>query len=307
MPVIVKKGLPCARELRQEGQMIFEGDSRADLKIGLLNLMPEKQVAERQFVRRLGRDDVTVSLELLRMGTHDCQTGDPAHIDAYYSNVTDKKLQGLDGLIITGAPVEKLRFEEVDYWAEMVTVLDFLKESRMPSLLICWAAQAALYHHYGIEKKALSKKAFGLFRQNILNRNSSLLKGISRSLMMPVSRYSTTDFNHLYPVTDLKVVAGSAQTGPALIEDEAFSAALLFNHLEYEADTLNHEYQRDLVKGLSPDKPVGWGAVRHRMGRDDTAWKYQGAQFYFNWLDRVMRESADKWNTSCVSPGMMVA
>jgi homoserine O-succinyltransferase len=310
MPVIVKKGLPCAQELRQEGQLIFEGESIADLRIGLLNLMPEKVIAERQFARRLGRDDVTVSLDLLKMESQQCQTSDPTHIDKYYSNLTSEKLRTLDGLIITGAPVEKLRFEEVDYWHELVTILGHVKQMRLPNLLICWAAQASLYHHYGIEKTELPKKAFGVFRQNILNHNSALLAGISKSLTMPVSRHTTTDYSQLFPIAGIKLVAGSTNTGPALLEDEHSATSFLFNHLEYEADTLNHEYQRDMVKGLNPDKPVGWKGANLWIGRDDTPWQHQGSRLYFNWLDQVIHSKAEKRikpDTGTASFGKMVA
>ncbi len=303
MPVVVKKGLPCARELRQEGQLIFEGNSNTDLKIGLLNLMPEKATAERQFTRRLGRDDVTVSLELLKVESHRCQNSDPAHMEKFYSNATAENLQALDGLIISGAPVERVRFEEVDYWPELVTILQQVKQLKLPNLLICWAAQASLFYHYGIEKTEFPRKAFGLFRQNILNRDSALLSGVSKSLMMPVSRYTTTEYCHLFPMTGIKIVAGSAKTGPAVLEDELARTSYLFNHLEYESDTLNLEYQRDLVKGLNPSKPVGWAGSKHWVGRNDTPWQYQGARFYFNWLDQVRRYKAEKDEEHRISTG----
>jgi len=291
MPICVNKGLPCARQLREEGQMVFEGTTKPELVIGLLNLMPDKQAAERQFARRLGRDDLNVSLKLFRMNTQVCRTSGPYHLRRHYDLIDEEKIKALDGLIITGAPVEKRRFEDVDYWAEMTRVLSAITRNRLPTVFVCWAAQAALYHYHEVAKINLPVKAFGVEVQDVFDTNSDLLCGLSDTLLTPVSRHSAVDYSDLFRLPSIKIIAGSATTGPAILEDQLAKQTFIFNHFEYEVDTLNVEFQRDLAKGLSPTKPDYQFSRTNLDKVSPCPWAYQGQTFYSNWLDMVRADN----------------
>ncbi|MEH6526921.1 MAG: homoserine O-succinyltransferase [Sneathiella sp.] len=292
MPICINKGLPCARQLREEGQMVFEGNSTTDLVIGLLNLMPDKQVAERQFARRLGRDDLNVSLKLYRLNNQVCRTSGPYHLHRHYDHIDEEKIKTLDGIIITGAPVEKLRFEDVDYWAEMTRVLSAITRNKVPVVFVCWAAQAALYHYHNVAKTNLPTKAFGVEVQDVFDSTSDLLRGLSDTLLTPVSRHSALDYSDLFRLPSVKIVAGSATTGPAILEDQIAKQTFILNHFEYEMNTLNVEYQRDLAKGLSPVKPKYQFSRTTLDQAPSCPWEYQGQTFYSNWLDIVRADNA---------------
>ncbi|USG60858.1 homoserine O-succinyltransferase [Sneathiella marina] len=291
MPICVNKGLPCAHQLREEGQVVFEGPVKSDLVIGLLNLMPDKKVAERQFARRLGRDDLNVSLKLFRMNDQVCRTSGQYHLRRHYDLIDEQQIIGLDGIIVTGAPVEKLRFEDVDYWTEMADVLSIISKNKVPAVFVCWAAHAALFHFHNVAKIDLPQKAFGIEIQDVFETASDLLRGLTDTLLMPISRHSAVDYSDLFRLPSVKIVAGSATAGPAILEDPLAKQTFILNHFEYEADSLNVEFQRDLAKGLSPVKPDYQYLKTNTDKVSPSPWEHQGQTFYSNWLDIVRAET----------------
>ena len=261
----------------------------APLKLALVNLMPRKIDAEFQISRLLSASPHTVDVTLLLPSGHDSKTTHGDHIRRYYRCWEDVADLKFDGLIVTGAPVELLPFDAVNYWSSLTALFDWAEAHVGESLYICWAAQAALNHAHGIGKRELAAKSFGVFEQPLRTRRHQLVRGMGPVMTTPVSRYTTVDQRAIDAVGDLVTIAASRATGPCLLADERRRAAYMFNHLEYEADTLIREYRRDLATGLDTRPPANL-KLRSRSRRDNTPpWQRDARLFFQNWVVAVAR------------------
>ena len=297
MSITLPNGLPARRRLQDEGIEVT-GDrtprqwTKRPLRIALLNLMPEKAVAETQIARLLGDTTFHVELTLIVPGSHKSKTTSAEHISAFYEPWSRVRGRDFDGLIVTGAPVETLPFEEVDYWRELTEIFDWAQEHVHRSFYICWAAQAALYHFHGVPKHRLDQKMFGVFRHRVLARDAGLFRGIGEDILVPVSRRTEVRTSDLPAKSGLKVLMDSPDAGLCLVEDGPRRATYMFNHLEYDTDTLNGEYLRDLDAGRAiwiprnyfPDDDPGRAPVN--------GWRRHARPLFRNWLSGLQRESS---------------
>ncbi|MBW8637646.1 homoserine O-succinyltransferase [Hoeflea sp. WL0058] len=292
MTLFVPKGFDAVRELVAEGRPVQVGRPEQSLRIGLLNLMPKKKIAERQFARLLSTDRHSVDLTLLHMAGHRARHCPTDYLNRVYRPATIGTIARLDGLIVTGAPIEHLEFCEVDYWEKLAAILDFARDSHMPALFICWAAQAALYRYYGVAKQPLQEKAFGVFPQHVLEPRSEIVAGLGPVFPTPVSRHTTIKpIDVLKHPGSLKLIAGCDRTGPALVEDRVTRSVYMFNHLEYEEDTLQKEYLRDRLSGHSIREPLDHCNVASSGKIGEITWGTTARRFFSNWLDRVSVQS----------------
>ncbi len=296
MAIILPHNLPAAAILRREGIDVidtcnFDGRGRARLRIAVLNLMPCKSTTETQIARRLGDTDHTVDLTLFIPDSHQPKTTARSHIDQFYKRWSDIKHRRFDGLIITGAPVETLPFEDVSYWPEMTDIFDWAQRNVLRRYYICWAAQAALYHFHQVPKHTLPAKRFGVYDQRIRNSDHPLFDGLSGVIPTPVSRHSETRKAEIPLDAGVSVLADSADAGLALLEDRPRQTLLMFNHLEYDPKTLPAEYQRDRNAGKTIALP------KNTFPGDDPAlqpmetWRSPARQFFANWLSTVRAAS----------------
>lgn len=306
MTLFLPRNLPSAAILRDQGVDVTELDDTSDapegtLRVGILNLMPDKVATERQLIRMLVHDrhDVAVTLfattDYMRRARQDGYTSANTpigHLRAFYRSFDEVRETRFDGLIITGAPVEQLPFEDVPYWQEMTQILDWTRTRSMGVFNICWAAQAALKHFHDIPKHVLSTKRFGVFSHKVLEQGS-MLSGVSAPFQVPVSRHSETRLLDLPSDSDLMVLADSDEAGICLLEDPGHGHVFMLNHFEYDADTLKREYDRDKSSGEPIRLPQNY-----YPGDDDTAapvatWQNNARTFYGNWLDMIAVRRSD--------------
>jgi homoserine O-succinyltransferase len=284
---MLPEGLPARNALIGEG-VVVTGHA-APLKLALVNLMPRKIDTEFQIARMLAASPHTVDVTLLLPSGHEPKTTHGDHIRRFYRPWEEVADLRFDGLIVTGAPVELLPFEAVDYWPSLTGLFDWARGHVGESLYICWAAQAALYHAHGVGKRELDAKAFGVFEQPLATRHHRLVRGMGPVMTTPVSRHTTVDGRDIDEVADLVTVAGSRTTGPCLVADDQRRAAYMFNHLEYEADTLLREYRRDLAAGLDTRPPANLD-LRARASLDCAPpWQRDAGLFFHNWVVAMAR------------------
>jgi homoserine O-succinyltransferase len=290
MPICLPRGLPAASLLRDEGVAVHAPDAASqpgELRVGLLNLMPNKPATELHFARALGRAGRPVRLELLRLDTHRSRSTPAAHLDAFYTTRDQLAPARLDGLIITGAPLEDLDFEDVSYWRELQDIFDWAAAACTAHLYICWAAQAALYHRYGIRKHLLDRKAFGVFEHRVHAPDSPIVADMGARFPCPVSRHAEVRWEDLIGHRGLRVAAAAEESGIGLIEDHGRRSYHMLNHLEYEADTLGNEYFRDRHRGVPIDVPRNYFPDDHVLGRPARSWGDAADRFYANWLNEA--------------------
>ena len=290
MPIKIPDDLPARFELEREGMMVMsEADAiRQDIRpmrIGLLNLMPQKQRTETQLARLIGATPLQIELTLVTTSSYLPSNVCAHHLATFYrtfEGVRDKKF---DGFIVTGAPVETLPFEEVKYWLELEQVIDWTQTNVHSTLDICWGAQAAMYHFHRVPKHDLPEKMFGVFPHRITDRKASLLRGFSDELSIPVSRHTETRKADLAGIGGLKVLIESDEAGLCMVADSPRRHVYMLNHLEYDAWTLRDEYRRDIDKGLPIQPP------RHYFPDDDPArdpqntWRSHAHLLIGNWIN----------------------
>ena len=288
MCLFLPDNLPAIVALSEEG---FDVSGRSDgelpterLRIALLNLMPNKMETELQFSRVLAKTGFAVELILLKPASYVCKTACPGHLDAFYKTWDDVQHEPLNGLIITGAPVETLPFSEVRYWEELTSILDSSRDRNLECLFICWAAQAALHHFHQVPKHELQEKAFGVFQQQVLQFGSSYLHGMGAQFPCPVSRHTEIRWGDLMGHPDLQVLAGSQEAGLCLVEERKFGALYMFNHLEYDAETLASEYRRDLERDGSCPLPANCFRYDDPDLGPEHSWASSADAFFTNWL-----------------------
>lgn len=263
MPIIIDKDLP-ARKVLQEENIFVMTKERAEtqdiraLKIAILNLMPTKQETEAQLLRLIGNTPLQLDVHLLHMESHLSRNVAQEHLTSFYKTFRDIENEKFDGLIITGAPVETLSFEEVDYWEELKRIMEYSKTNVTSTLHICWGAQAGLYYHYGVPKYPLKEKMFGVFEHEVREQHVKLLQGFDELFFAPHSRHTEVRENDIRGVKELTLLANSEEAGVHLVIGPEGRQVFALGHSEYSCDTLKQEYERDRQKGLNIDVPKNY-------------------------------------------------
>lgn len=296
MPIIVPKGLPAYKTLKDENVFVInrgraEKQDIRPLRIAIVNLMPTKEVTETQLIRMLANTPLQVELKLLTMDTHESKNTEIHHLANFYNTYEEIKNQKFDGMIITGAPVELLPFEKVDYWKEISAIMEYTNKNVFSTLHLCWGAQAGLYYHYGIEKIELNNKLFGIFKISLKDRKSELTRGFDDEFFAPHSRYTTIDGSKLKDIKELNILAESDETGPHIIATPDKRKIFVQGHMEYDTDTLKLEYERDIEKGFNCSLPKNYYVNDDPQGAVKVTWKGHGNLFFANWLNYIYQET----------------
>ena len=263
MPIKIQSDLPAKAELEEENIFVMD-ENRAisqnirPLEIIVLNLMPIKQDTELQLLRGLSNTPLQIDVTFLQMSSHVSKNTSASHIKKFYQTFEEIKNNNYDGMIITGAPVEKLEFEEVNYWDELITVMEWSKKHVTSTIHICWGAQAGLYYHYGIKKELLPKKLSGVYKHRVMNRKEPLVRGFDDVFMAPHSRYTQASRQQILDNPRLKVLADSDEAGIYIVLGDGGKEIFVMGHPEYDRLTLDQEYKRDIDKGIEPDLPVNY-------------------------------------------------
>ena len=292
MPIKVQTNLPAIKILESENIFVMP-EERAmaqdirPLKIVILNLMPTKVVTETQLLRLLGNSPLQVDIELLQMDTHKSKNTSRRHLTTFYKTFDEIKSQKFDGMIITGAPVEQLDFEEVDYWDELCEILDWSKKNVYSVLHICWGAQAGLYHRYGIRKYEFKEKLSGIYEHNILNPLHPLLRGFDDKFYLPHSRYTGVVEEDVYNYDNpkLEILAKSDKAGVSIIGKKNGRAFYVLGHAEYDRETLANEYFRDINKGLKIKVPENYFPNDDPTKVPPMVWRSSASLLFSNWLN----------------------
>jgi len=293
MPVLVRNNLPVISHLEAEGLFVMK-PKRAmtqkirPLKIALANLMPTKEATELQFLRLLSNSPLQVDITLLRMDSHQSKNTDEAYLKQFYTSFKNIQTQRFDGMIITGAPVETIPFEHVDYWSEITALMDYTKDNVFSTMHICWGAQAGLYHHYGIDKVLLPRKRCGVFVHNIVGQHHLLFKGADEQIYMPHSRYTGWRKKDIEQHPALTTVLFSKEAGPAVIMAHQGRQIFISGHFEYDADTLAKEYIRDQKKGLPIHMPQHYFKDNQPSKGPLINWRAHANLMFSNWLNYMV-------------------
>ncbi|MCD8040034.1 MAG: homoserine O-succinyltransferase [Clostridia bacterium] len=291
MPIVIDRDIPAFKILTEERIFVMDKDRAASqeirpIEIAILNLMPTKETTETQFMRLLSNSMLQVNITLIKTSTYKSTHTEESHLDRFYKNFKDIKSRRFDGLIVTGAPVENMEFEEVAYWDELVEILDWTKTNVTSTLYICWGAQAALHYFYGIKKHPLKHKCFGIFaHQRIFDGTPEpLMRGISDEFHMPHSRHTVVYADDIKHIKELKILAYSKRAGASIIKSTDNRQVFVMGHMEYDRDTLKKEYERDKAKGLDIDPPVNY-FTDSSMTEVKMNWTSTSNLFYINWLN----------------------
>ncbi len=290
MPIRIPNDLPAVKTLLNENIFVMD-EQRAvtqdirPLRILLLNLMPNKIATETQLSRLLGNTPLQVELELIHTSTYHSKNTSSEHLLAFYKTFEDVKEQYFDGMIITGAPVEKMEFEEVEYWEELCEIMEWTKSHVHSTFHICWGAQAGLYYHYGIGKYPLDSKLFGVFEHTADYKNSMLLRGFDDKFFVPHSRHTTVKREDIEKVPALKIVASSQKAGIYAVLTENGKQVFITGHSEYDANTLKDEYLRDLQRGDPIDIPENYFPENDPEKAPEVKWRSHAHLLYSNWLN----------------------
>lgn len=296
MSIKVQNNLPAKHILETENIFVMD-EKRADsqnirpLKIVILNLMPLKEDTELDLLRVLSNFPIQTEITLMKLSSHNSTHTSSTHLNAFYVEFKDIEKDYFDGLIITGAPVEKMEFSEVDYWEELKQIMDWSKTHVFSSFHICWGAQAGLFHHYGIEKRLLEKKLSGVYKHRVLHRKKMLMRGMDDEFYVPQSRYTGLDEEALRKNKELYVVADSEECGSYLILACSSRQIFVTGHSEYDRYDLDKEYKRDLLKGLNPDIPVNYYPENNPEKTPILSWRSGSNCIYSNWLNFVYQET----------------
>jgi homoserine O-succinyltransferase len=290
MPIKIPDGLPAVETLLKENIFVMT-EKRAitqdirPLKILLLNLMPTKVVTETQFTRLLGNSPLQVELTLLHTSTHESKNTPMDHLISFYKTFSEVKDDQFDGMIITGAPVELMEFEKVDYWEELCEIMEWSKTHVHSTLHICWGAQAGLYYHYGIDKYQLDEKLFGVFPHKVEYKQSMLFRGFDDLFMAPQSRHTAVHRADIEQNDNLKILASGEETGVFAIVSKNTRQFFITGHLEYDADTLEKEYLRDKNLGLPIAVPANYYPDDDDTKAPLVTWRSYANLMFTNWLN----------------------
>ncbi|MEM6634856.1 MAG: homoserine O-succinyltransferase [Pseudomonadota bacterium] len=292
MPIKLPSDLPAFNVLTREGVMVMDEDaaSRQDirpLKIALLNLMPKKIQTETQFARLIGATPLQIDLHLIRMSEHQTKNTAAEHMETFYRPFTAVRDEKFDGLIITGAPIEHLPFEDVTYWPELTEVMDWSQTNVHATFGVCWGGMAMINHFHGVPKHILKAKAFGCFRHVNLDPSSPFLRGFSDDFVIPVSRWTEMRQSDIARAPGLRTLLGSSEVGPCLVEDPGRRALYIFNHFEYDSDTLKQEFDRDVEAGAEIDVPINYYPDNDPERMPQNRWRSHAHLLYGNWINQI--------------------
>lgn len=301
MPIKIPKLLP-AREILEKENIFIMDDERASkqdirpLNILLLNLMPEKEKTEAHLLRLLGNTPLQVNIYFLKTVTYESKHTTPYHLEQFYTTFEEVKNKKFDGMIITGAPVENLPFEKVDYWDELIEIMNWTKTNVTSTLHICWGAQAALYHHFSINKYELPQKCSGIFSHIVNDRSEKLLRGFDDVFLAPHSRHTDVSLEDLENCSAIKILSTSNEAGPFIMCAHGGRQIMITGHLEYEAQTLAEEYWRDLRKGVPAQIPVNYFPDNDPEKQPLNRWRSHAHLLFSNWLNYyVYQETPYDW------------
>lgn len=290
MPIRIQNDLPAKEILEKENIFVMD-ESRAltqeirPLKVGILNLMPLKEDTELQLLRSFSNTPLQVDVTFITVKTHESQNTDKSHLNKFYQTFEEVRKKRFDGLIITGAPVEQMEFEEVDYWTELREIFAWCESHVTSTLYICWGAQAALHYYYGLDKVLLPQKLFGLYTHRVMNRKEPLVRGFDDYFVAPHSRHTTIPKEAIEACEDLKIMAESDEAGVFLCMAENGKKIFVMGHPEYDRVTLGKEYKRDKDKGLDIQVPKNYFPNDDDMERPSLMWRAHANTLYTNWLN----------------------
>ncbi|MCG7518511.1 homoserine O-succinyltransferase [Ruegeria sp. Ofav3-42] len=296
MPIKIPSDLPAYDVLTNEGVMVMAEDQamRQDirpLRIGLLNLMPKKIQTENQFARLIGATPLQIDLSLIRMTEHRTRNTAADHMAEFYHPFQEIKDQKFDGLIITGAPIEHLEFDDVTYWDEITEVFEWTQTSVHSTFGVCWGGMAMINHFHGVRKHMLDAKAFGCFRHQNLSPASPFLRGFSDDCVIPVSRWTEMKQAEIDTAPGLTTLLGSDEVGPCLVEDPSHRAIYIFNHFEYDSDTLKQEYDRDVSNGTPINVPINYYPEDDPSQPPQNRWRSHAHLLYGNWINEIYQST----------------
>lgn len=290
MPIKIDDALPSKKILESENIFVITNKfaARQDIrpiKIIILNLMPIKSETETHLLRLLSNSPIQVDIELLQMVSHKSINTSSEYLNKFYKTFNNIKALKYDGMIITGAPVETLDFEQVDYWKELCNVMEWSKHNVYSSFHICWGAQAALYYHYSIPKTVVSNKISGVYQQKVIDIYNPLVRGFDEIFSMPHSRYSNIDTINILKNKDLNIIANSKEVGASIISNKNGRQIFITGHLEYQKETLANEYFRDIKRGLSPLIPKNYFPQNDPSKSPIMSWNSHANLLFSNWLN----------------------
>ena len=290
MPIKTQSDLPAKEILERENIFVMD-ENRAmhqdirPISIAIVNLMPLKEETELQILRSLSNTPLQIDVVFVALESHESTHTSLSHLNKFYMTFADIKDQNFDGLIITGAPVEQMEYEEVDYWPEISRIMEWSKTHVTSTLHLCWGAQAGLYYHYGIPKRALDKKMFGVYRHKVMNRKIPLVRGFDDYFYAPHSRHTEVRREDIEKHPGLTILAESQEAGVFLVINEDGSQIFVMGHPEYDRVTLHKEYMRDKEKGLPIEKPVNYYPDDDENQKPLLQWRSHGNILYANWLN----------------------
>lgn len=290
MPIKIPSNLPANNVLNGENifciteKRALKQDIRP-LKIAILNIMPTKIVTETQLLRLLGNTPLQVEVDFLRTSTHTSKNTSEEHINSFYKSFSDVKNSKYDGMIITGAPVELLEFEEVDYWDELKEIMEWTKTNVTSTFHICWAALAGLYYHYSVPKISMDKKLSGVFQHTVSRKKSMLVRGFDDVFYAPHSRYSTVDISEVKKVSELQIISTSKEAGIYIVASKDKKQIFVTGHSEYDSDTLKLEYERDINLGKDIEIPKNYFIDDNPKMAPVVRWRSHANLLFSNWLN----------------------
>ena len=290
MPIIIPKNLP-AKEVLENENIFVMSEGRAytqdirPIKIAILNLMPKKMETEIQLLRLLSNIPIQTEITLLHMATHESKNTSKDYLVSFYKTFEDIKHEKFDGMIITGAPVETLEFEEVSYWEELKDIMEYTKTNVFSTFHICWGSQAGLYYHYGVPKYALKEKCFGIFEHNVLNKNHKLTRGFDDIFYAPHSRHTEVRKEDIEKIDELEILSLSEDAGVYIVASKDGKRIFVSGHSEYDPESLKNEYDRDISKGLDIKIPKNYYKDDNPNNEPIVRWKSHASLLYTNWLN----------------------
>ena len=290
MPIRIQNDLPAKEILENENIFVMDEDRAIHqdirpLKVIILNVMPLKEETELQLLRLLSNSPLQTDVTFLTMRSHVSLNTSASHLNKFYSYFDEIKDQKFDGLIITGAPVEQIEYEEVDYWEELCSIMEWSKNNVTSTLHICWGAQAGLYYHFGLQKKMLPKKLSGIYKHRVMKRKEPLVRGFDDEFYAPHSRYTEVSAEDIHNCNALKVVAESDEAGVFLCLTEDGRQIFVMGHPEYDRYTLDSEYKRDTLKGINPEIPINYYPENNPEKKPLMLWRSHSMLIYSNWLN----------------------
>ena len=296
MPVIIPKGLPAYKIMERENIFVM-GKERAEkqdirpLEIALVNLMPTKIETETQFVRLLSNTPIQINVDFIHTDSYESKNVCKSHMNSFYKSIKDVRDKKYDGMIITGAPVELMEFEDVDYWDELKEILEFSKKNVRSTMYICWGAQAAMYHFYGINKRRLDSKIFGVFAHEKKHQTSMLLNGFDDIFYVPHSRHTEVATEDIKDVDELIVLAGSKDAGVHIAVTDDYSKIFVMGHSEYDPLTLKGEYDRDRSQGKEINIPINYYPDNNPDNTPYVKWRGHGNLLFKNWVNIIYQKT----------------